>query len=317
MTPSASVAPSAPSAPSARAWTLLLLLGAIWGGAFFFTEIALEAMSPFTLVAHRVVWAAAALWLYLLLAGRVRTPLTAGLWGRWAVMGLLNNIAPFSLIMWGQTAIEGGLASIFNAMTAPFGVLVAALFLADERLSFQKIAGVLLGIAGVAAIVGADALDGLDPRSLGQFAVLLATVSYAFASVWGRVALKGVPVELNAAGMLAMSAVMILPVALVVDGPPSFALSLPVWGAIFGISLVGTAIAYLLYFEILRLAGAGNTMLVTLIVPPFAIGLGAVFLGERLEPAAFFGFGLIALGLAVIDGRLFRRRGQGNSTPIQ
>ncbi|MEO0719737.1 MAG: DMT family transporter, partial [Pseudomonadota bacterium] len=150
-----------------------------------------------------------------------------------------------------------------------------------------------------------------------QFAVLLATVSYAFASVWGRVALKGVPVELNAAGMLAMSAVMILPVALVVDGPPSFALSLPVWGAIFGISLVGTAIAYLLYFEILRLAGAGNTMLVTLIVPPFAIGLGAVFLGERLEPAAFFGFGLIALGLAVIDGRLFRRRGQGNSTPIQ
>lgn len=297
-----------PPETSTRAWALILLLGAIWGGAFFFTEVALTEMGPFTLVAHRVCWAALALWLYLLLAGRVAVRPSAGLWARWGVMGLLNNILPFSLIMWGQTAIEGGLAAIFNAMTAPFGVLAAALFLSDERLTARKLAGVLLGVAGVSAIVGAEALDGLDPRSLGQFAVVLATICYAFASVWGRVALTGTPVEMNAAGMLLTSAAMALPIAFLTEGAPSFDLPPGVWGALAGMAILGTAAAYLLYFEILRLAGAGNTMLVTLVIPPFAIALGAVFLGERLAPSAFFGFGLIALGLAVIDGRLFRRR---------
>ena len=153
-----------------------------------------------------------------------------------------------------------------------------------------------------------EALDGLDPRSLGQFAVVLATICYAFASVWGRVALTGTPVEMNAAGMLLTSAAMALPIAFLTEGAPSFDLPPGVRGALAGMAILGTAAAYLLYFEILRLAGAGNTMLVTLVIPPFAIALGAVFLGERLAPSAFFGFGLIALGLAVIDGRLFRRR---------
>ena len=298
---------AAAPAPSARAWLLLLLLGAIWGGSFFFVEIGLREVPPLTLVLHRVLWAALALWIYVIVAGKLTVRLTPDLWARWAVMGLLNNAIPFSLIVWGQTEIEGGLASIFNAMTAVFGVLVAAIFVADERLTARKLAGAMIGVGGVALIVGGDALSALDPRSLGQIAVLGATLSYAFASVWGRLRLKGIPVELNAVGMLTTSAIMMAPLAVLVDGPPRFDLSAEVWAAVIGLSVLASAAAYLLYFEILRRAGAANTMLVTLIVPPFAIGLGAAFLDERITSEAWAGFAAIALGLAVIDGRLFRR----------
>ena len=273
-------------------------------------EIALREAPPFTLVAHRVVWAAITLWVFVLTTKRLIIRLTPGLWGRWAVMGLLNNAIPFSLIIWGQTEIESGLAAILNAMTAIFGVVAAALFVTEERFTIPKAIGAGLGVAGVALIVGAEALAGLNPQSLGQLAVLGATVSYALASVWGRLQLRGVPVELNALGMLTMSAVMMPPLAILVDGPPRLDLSAQAWGAILSLSVIGTAAAYLLYFEILRIAGAANTMLVTLMIPPVAIALGAAFLGETLSPSAWIGFGVIAAGLAVIDGRIARLTGE-------
>lgn len=303
--------PAAIPAPSARGWGLLLLLGAIWGGSFYFVEIGLRELPPFTLVAHRVFWAALTLWALLACARGLDLSPGAPLrrlsvWGAWAVMGLLNNALPFSLIVWGQTEIEGGLAAIFNASTAILGVLAAAIFLADERLTARKAAGVLIGLAGVALIVGRDALGGLDPRSLGQLAIVGAALSYACASVWGRLRLAGVPAPVNALGMLTASAAMMIPLAWSVDGPPVLALGLETWIATLALASIATAGAYLVYFALLREAGAANTMLVTLIVPPFAIALGAAFLGERLAAEAFLGFAVIALGLAVIDGRPLR-----------
>lgn len=294
--------------PSARAWALLALLAAIWGGSFFLIEIALQEIPPFTLVAHRVFWAALALWVFLGLTGRlsalrVAAPLLIG----WAMMGVLNNLIPFSLIVWGQTAIESGLAAIFNATTALFGAVVAALLLRDERLTARKAVGVAVGLAGVVLIVGPGALSGLDPQSLGQLAILGASLSYAFASVWGRVRLTGAPPELNALGMLTASSAMTIPLAMAVDGPPQLGLSLEAWTTVLALSVIATGGAYLLYFRILAIAGAANTMLVTLLIPPVAIGLGASFLGERLDLGAYLGFAVIAVGLAIIDGRLFRR----------
>ncbi len=291
---------------SSVAWLMLLALAAVWGGSFFFVEIALTEIGPFTTVMHRVVWAVPALALVLWWKG-LRPPRSLRIWGAYAVMGALNNAIPFTLIVWGQTLIEGGLASILNATTAVLGAVVAGLLLADERLTARKIGGALLGLAGVAVIMGPAAVSSLDPRNLGQLAILGAALSYSFASVWGKVALKGIAPEVNAFGMLTASAVMMVPLAIAVEGVPRFDLSAGVWASLLGLSWAATALAYMLYFAILVRAGAANLMLVTLMIPPFAIGLGAMFLGEKLGMEAIAGFALIALGLAITDGRLLAR----------
>ena len=289
------------------AWAMLLALAAVWGGSFFFVEVALTGERPLTIVLHRVIWAVPALGLVLWWKG-LALPRAPRVWGAYLAMGLLNNAIPFTLIVWGQTHLEGGLASILNAMTAMFGAVVAGALLPDERLTAGKVAGALLGLAGVAVIMGPRALAGLDPRDLAQLAILGACLSYALAGVWAKVTLKGIAPEVNAFGMLAGSTLLMIPLVLAFEGVPSLAYSAPVWGALLGIAWLGTALAYLLYFAILARAGAANLMLVTLLIPPVAVGLGAAFLGERLPPAAWAGFTLIALGLAVTDGRLLRRR---------
>ncbi len=287
------------------AWVMLLALAAVWGGSFFFVEIALTEEKPLTIVLHRVFWAVPALALVVWWKG-LRMPREGRFWGAYLMMGALNNVIPFTLIVWGQQYLEGGLASILNGMTAVFGAVVAGLLLADERLTGAKLTGAVLGLAGVAVIMGADALSGLDLRDLAQIAILGAGLSYSFASVWGKVALRNQPVEVNALGMLIGSTVLMIPLVLIFDGVPSFSYSAPVWASLFGIAWLATALAYLLYFGILKRAGAANLMLVTLMVPPFAVGLGAAFLGERLGIEALIGFTLIAAGLAVTDGRLLR-----------
>jgi len=276
------------------AWAMMLALAAVWGGSFFFVEIALTEEAPLTIVLHRVFWALPALGVVLWWKA-LAVPRSPRIWGAYLVMGALNNVVPFSLIVWGQKYLEGGLASILNGMTAMFGAVVAGLLLADERLTAAKLAGAGLGLAGVAVIVGPEALSGLDLRDLAQLAILGATLSYAFASVWGKVSLKGIAPEVNAFGMLAGSTLWMVPLVLVFEGVPSFDYSLPVWGALLGIAWLATALAYLLYFGILVRAGAANLMLVTLMIPPFAVGLGAAFLGERLSPVAYAGFALIAM----------------------
>lgn len=296
------------TAPSITPAAGLMMAGlaSVWGGSFFFAEIALQAVPPFTIALHRVLWALPVLFLVIRLRG-IPIPRSPRIWGAYLVMGALNNAIPFSLIFWGQTRIDSGLASILNGTTAVFGAVVAGLLLADEPLTPRKILGALFGLAGVAAIMGPGVLTGLDPTNLAQLAILGAALSYAFASVWGRATLSATPPEMNALGMLTGSTLLMIPVVLLADGPPRFDLPLPVWAALLALSTLSTALAYLLYFGILKRAGAANLMLVTLMIPPVAVTLGAAALGERLSPGALTGFGLIAFGLIVTDGRLFRR----------
>lgn len=285
---------------------LLLALAAVWGGSFFFAEIALSEVPPLTITLHRVFWAVPILFMIVALRG-LPLPRDPKVWGAYLVMGALNNAIPFSLIFWGQTHIESGLASILNGTTAMFGAVVAGLLLKDEPLTARKLIGAGLGLAGVAIIMGPDALRSLDPSNFAQLAVVGAAMSYAFASVWGKLRLAGQPPLMNALGMLIGSTVLMIPMVLWVDGPPSVSLSPNVWAALLGVAALSTALAYNLYFAILARAGAANLMLVTLLLPPFAISLGATFLDERLGSEAWLGFGVIALGLAVTDGRLLRR----------
>lgn len=285
---------------------MLLALAAVWGGSFFFAEIALTEVPPLTITLHRVVWAVPILLVVVRMLG-LQLPREPRIWGAYLVMGALNNALPFSLIFWAQVEIQSGLASILNGTTAVFGAVVAGLLLRDEPMVPRKIVGALLGLAGVAAIMGPDLLRGVDLRNLAQLAVLGAALSYALASVWAKRALAGQAPQMNALGMLIGSSLLMLPVALWVDGVPRFDLSMHVWAALVSLAALSTALAYLLYFAILRRAGAANLMLVTLMIPFFAAGLGAVFLGERLSAEAWVGFGLIALGLLVTDGRVLRR----------
>ena len=294
------------SAPSMdlKSTIMLLLLAAVWGGSFFFAEIALREVPPLTITLHRVIWAVPILALIVCLKG-IAVPRSMRVWGAYLVMGALNNAIPFSLIFWGQTQIESGLASILNGTTAMFGAVVAGLLLADEPLTTKKIVGAALGIVGVAFIMGPGVLTNFNPSNLAQLAILGAALSYAFASVWGKTTLAGQPPLMNALGMLVGSTLLMIPIVFVFDGPPELALSARVWGALLGVAALSTALAYFLYFAILARAGAANLMLVTLLIPPFAIGLGVLFLGERMGPEAWVGFAIIAVGFAVTDGRLF------------
>ena len=290
-----------------RAWAELILLGVIWGGSFLSIRIALDEIPVVTLVLHRCGWAALFLWGVVVLM-RLPVPKEPRIWGAFLVMGLLNNIIPFSLMTWGQLYIETGLTSILNAATAIFGVIVAALVFADERLAARKVLGVALGFLGVATAIGLEQFANFDIRSTAQLAVLAGTVSYAFASAWARLKLSGLPPQVAAAGMLTGSTLCLLPAALLVDGPVSLSLETGTWLSIAYFSLIATAGAYLLYYRVLALAGSGNLMLVTLIIPPVAILLGAWWLGEELKPQAYAGFALLAAGLMVLNGKPVLRR---------
>lgn len=291
---------------TSQAWGLMALLAVIWGGSFLSIRVALDEIGPLTAVAHRVGWATMVLWLYVVLRG-LPLPRSRRVWIGFVGMGILNNVLPFSLMAWGQLYIPSGLTSIFNAATAIFGVLVAALLLSDESLSRRKAVGVLIGFAGVVTAIGIDNLRAFDITSLAQIAVLAGTMCYALAGVWARKWLGGLEPQVAAAGMLTTSTLIMLPLAWAVEGPIRLDLQPRTIIAIGYYTLGATALAYLLYYRVLELAGSGNLMLVTLMITPIAIVLGRLVLGETLPPAAYSGFGLLALGLLIIDGRLIDR----------
>ncbi len=291
---------------SPRAWGELFLLALIWGGSFLSIRVGLEQLGVMTVVAFRILGALLVLWGYVLARG-LPVPRSPRIWAAFLVLGLLNNVIPFSLITWGELRIASGLASILNAATAIFGVLVASLVFADERLRLRKAVGVMLGFAGVVTAIGLAALAEFDLASLSQLAILGAALSYACAGAFARASMKGLKPQVVAAGMLAGSALVMGPVAVWQDGWPTFHYTPAVWAAVGYLAFAATAGAYLLYYRVLGMAGAGNVSLVTLLVAPIAIVLGALVLGEALHPQAYAGFALLALGLMVIDGRVLRR----------
>ena len=286
-------------------WLLLIALSTLWGGSFFFAEIALVELRPLTLVLCRVGVAAAALVILVYATGR-QMSVGAALWGAFLIMGVLNNLIPFSLIFWGQTRITGSLAAILNATTPLFTVVLAHVLTRDERLTPNRLAGVILGLAGVIAMIGPQALRELGLHLLAQIAVLGAALSYALAGIFGRRFREVSPV-VSAAGQLTATTVLMLPIVLVLE-PPSFDFvpGLQTWSAVLGIALLCTALAYVLYFRILASAGATNLLLVTFLIPVSAIVLGGGLLGERLAIQHVVGMALIGLGLAAIDGRPLR-----------
>ena len=227
------------------------------------------------------------------------------MWAAFFVMGLTNNVIPFSLIAWAQGHVPSGLAAILNATTPLFAVILANYMTKDEPMTPARVAGVIVGFFGVVILIGADALSGATTDILADLALLLASVFYAFSPIYGRrFSRAGLPPMVAATGQFTAAAVMILPLCLVVDRPWELPLpNLPVWGALLGLAVTSTVLAYIIYYRVLATAGAVNLMLVTFLVPVSAIFLGALFLHERLELNHFLGMAVIGLGLAAIDGR--------------
>ena len=290
----------------AREWTLLIILSVLWGGAFFLAAVAVKEVAPFTLAFLRMAISAVALALVAGIIG-LKAPRDPRIWAGFAVLGIIGTAMPFSLIYWGQTEISGGLASILNATTPLFTIVVAHLFTHDERFNARRVAGVLTGFAGVAVIIGPSAIVHAGAGNLlAETAVLGAAACYGIAGVFGK-RFRALPPITIACGQLTFGAIAILPLALMFDD--SFARPMPsavAIAAVLGIALLSTALAFIIYFEILRAAGATNAMLVTLLVPVSAVLLGSLILGESLEARQFGGLALIAFGLILIDGRLVR-----------
>lgn len=299
--------PPASRPMTAGEWAMLLALAVLWGGSFFFNEIAVRELPVFTVVVARVALAAMLLLVVLRLRGE-KMPRGWPVWAAFFGMGLLNNVIPFSLIVWGQQHIASGVASILNAATPLFTVILAHFLTSDERMTGGKFAGVLIGFGGVAVMIGADALRDLGVQVLAQLLCLAGALAYAFAGLFGRrFRAMGISPMTTATGQVTASSLMMVPLVMVIDRPWTLAApSAGTIGALLGVAALSTALAYVLYFRILATAGATNLLLVTFLIPVSAVLLGTLFLAEVMQARHFAGMALIGIGLAAIDGRLWR-----------
>lgn len=293
-------------AMSALDWGLLVFLSILWGGSYFFGRIAVAEVGPLTLVFARFAPAALILYGACRLAGH-RMPTGLRPWTDFFVMSALNNAAPYALIAWSQMHIEIGLASILNASTPIFGAVLAHFLTPDEKLTVNRVVGVLLGFFGVALLIGPEALQGFGVDGLAALAALGAAFLYGCAGVYGR-RFRGEPALVTTTDTIFAGAIMALPLALLFEHPWTLSPSSAAWGAIAGLAILSTALGYAIFYRVLASAG-GNILLVTLLVPVSALVLGTLFLGEHPSPLSFLGMALIFLGLAAIDGRLPRALG--------
>jgi len=288
-------------------WLLLVILGLCWGCTFFFNEIAVVEVPPLVIVLVRVLLAAAILWVAVLASGAT-VPRDRGIWFALLVMAVINSAVPFFLIAWGQVHITGGLASILIATSPLFAVIAAHFFTTDEGFTVGKVLGVMAGLVGVVFLIGPELLGETGSDFLGQLSLLGAAFLYALSAIYGRrFAARGVAPIVVATGQMTM-AVLLLPITLIIEQPWNLGNpSLPAWGAMLGLAVISTSFAYLIYFRILATAGAINILLVNFLVPISALLLGIFILGETLSTEQMIGMACIALGLALIDGRVFQR----------
>jgi len=289
-----------------RSWAGIILLGTVWGSSFFFFEVALDTLGPITVAFGRVAIAAITLLIMMRFTGD-RLPRDWRSWRVLGLMGILNNAIPFTLIAWAQVAIEGGLASILNATTPIFSVVLAVFIFRQEILSANRLIGVLLGFFGVVVLIGPNALLSLGDNVGSQALVLLAALFYAGAAIFARRNLMNFSPMVTSFGQVGTAAVVLLPLALVFEQPWHADPSWATWGALFAIGTLCTAFAYPLYFYLLRRTGATNLMLVTLINPVTALLLGILILSEDPGWTTYAGMALIFAALATIDGRLIER----------
>ena len=287
---------------SNRDWFLVFSLGILWGASFLFVEVLLDLINPFLIVYFRVSIASVILVLYLYLS-KTKIKVTNKIVYNLFIMALLNNVVPFLLIAYGQQTTTGGLASILNANTSLITILLASMFISYEKLTVNRILGVLIGLFGIIIAVGYESFLTIYDDSYGKFLILLATVSYSFAGIWAKLKLSDVPPLISATGMLTFSTVILSPFAAIYFNDDLINLNFPIIFYSIMFAVLCSVIAYFLYFKILEKTGAGNLLICTIIIPPASIILNSLILGQVISISELIGLMIIILGLIVLDGR--------------
>ena len=287
-------------------WLLVSLLGLFWGSSFFFVEVLLKYLSPFMIVYLRVSIASIFLILFIYIKG-IKFQFTFNNFFNLSIMSLLNNIFPFLLITFGQQTTTGGLASILNANTSFVAIILASLFLPFERLNLNRVVGISIGILGVVIAIGYQNIFQLKNDDLGKYLIIIATISYGFAGVWGKLRLQNFSPIIAATGMLTVSTIILTPYAIINHLEEIYSLNFYIVKYAFVFAIICSVFAYFLYFKILESAGAGNLLICTIIIPPSSIFLNAFFLDQNITTNEYLGLIVIILGLIILDGRLFKK----------
>lgn len=276
-------------------FALLLALATLWGGSYTFIKLGVETIPPLTLIAARTL--IAGLILLAVIRGRgLRMPRDLTAWRRFLTQACLNSVVPFTLIAWAERSVDAGLASILNGTTPVFVFLISLALMSGKRPDWRKGLGVAAGVAGISLIVGVDAFSGLGSQALPQLAIVAATIAYACAALFGR-HFTGMDPLLPAAGSMLTGTALLIPAALVVDRPWTLAPSQESLLALLALSVFSTALAFAIYFRLIRTLGSVGTTAVSYLRVPIGVAIGLVFLGERLQPTAWAGLALVVVGV--------------------
>ena len=286
-----------------KAALYLAILGVIWGTSFLFIKICVGSIPLFTFVAGRMLMGGCVLYAVLLLQGD-NMPRLGQAWIPFAFIGFFNALLPYGLIAWGEQYISSGLAAILNATTPIFTVIIAHYFISDERFTVGRITGILLGFLGVVVIVWPELQRGMSFDVWGQLAVVGGSLGYAIAIVYARKHLQGVPAIKTSIGMLASGFVMTIPLVLLLEDPLAIQPTRAAWLSWVALGVFGTAVAYLLYYWLVRHAGATYTSLVTFLLPPMGVFWGAVILGETIGWIQAVGSLVILFSIMLVNGYL-------------
>ena len=287
---------------SNRDWFLIISLGILWGASFLFVEVLLDLINPFLIVYFRVSIASIILVLFLYLS-KTKFKFSNKIIYNLFIMALLNNVVPFLMIAYGQQTTTGGLASILNANTSLITILLASMFISYEKLTVNRLFGVLVGLFGIIIALGYESFLTIYDNSYGKFLILLATVSYAFAGIWAKLKLSDLPPLISATGMLTFSTVILSPFAAVFYYDDIINLNFPIIFYSVMFAILCSVIAYFLYFKILEKTGAGNLLICTIIIPPASIILNSMILGQVIAISELIGLMIITVGLIILDGR--------------
>ena len=277
---------------------LLLALATLWGASYTFIKIGVATIPPVTLIAARTLIAGAVLVVVIRSRG-LRLPDDAASWRRFLTQACLNSVVPFTLIAWAERSVDAGLATILNSTSPIFTFLLTAAVTRHEAVTARKLIGVIAGIAGTAAIVGTQALDGLGREVWAQLAIVVATICYAGAAIFGR-GFKSLDPMMPAAGSMLCGAAILVPASLVIDRPWTLAPSAASLAALAGLSLVSTALAFVIYFRLVQTLGSVGTTAQAYLRVPIGVGIGALILGESLTPIAWAGLVCVLVGVAAM-----------------
>jgi len=288
---------------TSRSLGLLLLLGSVWGASFLFIKVVVEETSPLALVQGRITFGALPVVAIMAFDRHRSVRPSPRLLAKVAVLAVMNTIVPFLLISWGEIHIESGTASVLNSTMPLFTALFACLILVDERMTWLRLSGLLLGFLGVGVLAGGDITDVTDSSVLGQMAVVGAAACYGAGAVYARTLLHSEdPLSLTRL-QLVIGALILAPALFAVDGVPNYNLSLEAWLSLITLGILGTGLAYVAYFWLLSTIGSVRSSLVTYIIPITGLTLGWAVLDESVGINSIVGCGLIILGVTTVIQR--------------